>query len=70
MDVRFECFRLLCCFLDSLTLEIGTIGDPETSVLNHLTLRNNPEDGRIFLTAAKTHDRDTGYETVWTTNDF
>jgi hypothetical protein len=23
------------------------IGHPETSVLNHPTLRNNPEDGRI-----------------------
>jgi hypothetical protein len=26
---------------------MGPIGSPETSVLNNLTTRNNPEDGRI-----------------------
>ena len=34
-------------FLNSLTLEDGTDSSPETSVLNHLTLLNNSEDGRI-----------------------
>jgi hypothetical protein len=28
-------------------LKMGPIGSPETSVLNHLTLRNSPEDRRI-----------------------
>jgi hypothetical protein len=28
-------------------LKMRLIGSPETSVLNHLTGRNNPEDGRI-----------------------
>jgi hypothetical protein len=36
-------------FLISLTLEDGKIGNPETSVLSHLTPRNNPEDGRIHF---------------------
>jgi hypothetical protein len=36
-------------FLNSLTLEDGTDSRPETSVLNHLTLLNNSEDGRITL---------------------
>jgi hypothetical protein len=38
--------------LSSLTLwplNVGEIGNPETSVLNHLTPCNNPEDGRINL---------------------
>ena len=30
-----------------LTLEMGPISNAETSVSNHLTPRNNPEDGRI-----------------------
>ena len=29
------------------TLKLGPMGNPETSVLNHLTPRENPEDGRI-----------------------
>ena len=28
---------------------MGPIRSPETKVLNHVTLRNNPEDGRIRL---------------------
>jgi hypothetical protein len=30
-----------------LSLKMGTIGSPKTSVSNHFTSRNNPEDGRI-----------------------
>jgi hypothetical protein len=33
--------------IDSITLEMGPIGSPETSLLNHLTKRNKPEDGII-----------------------
>jgi hypothetical protein len=32
---------------DILIFEDGTIGIPETSLSNHLTPWNNPEDGRI-----------------------
>jgi hypothetical protein len=35
----------------SLTLNIIPIGSPETSVLNHLTPRNNLEDGKNELKA-------------------
>jgi hypothetical protein len=28
---------------------MGPLGNPETSVSNHLTPRNNPKDGRINL---------------------
>ena len=31
-------------------LNMGAIGSPETSVSSHLTLRNNPEDGRNWST--------------------
>jgi hypothetical protein len=31
------------------TFILGMLGCPETSVLNQLALRNNPEDGRILL---------------------
>ena len=33
--------------IDSITLEMGPIGSPETSLLNHITKRNKPEDGMI-----------------------
>jgi hypothetical protein len=29
------------------SFKMGVIGSPETSVLKHLTTRDNPEDGRI-----------------------
>ena len=41
INFPFQFFRLLT------TLEDGTKGSPEKSVSNHLTPRNNPEDGRI-----------------------
>ena len=34
-------------FLESLTLEMEPLGSAETSVSNHLTSRNDREDGRI-----------------------
>jgi hypothetical protein len=33
--------------MNTLTLNMGPIGSPETSVSSHLTPRNNPEDGMI-----------------------
>jgi hypothetical protein len=37
-------------------MNTGLIDSPETSVSNRLTPRNNPEDGRIQLTAAEVYD--------------
>ena len=36
--------------------KMGPIGSPETSVLNQITQRNNPEDGIIQLNRAKNYD--------------
>ena len=36
-------------FFTALPLKKGPIGSPETSVLNNITPRYNPEDGRIRL---------------------
>jgi hypothetical protein len=33
---------------EALPLTAGPIGSPETSVLNHISPRSNPEDGRIY----------------------
>jgi hypothetical protein len=33
----------------SSPLNMGLIGSPETSVSSHLTLRDNPEDGRFYF---------------------
>ena len=35
------------CFWTAWHVKVGLTGSPETSVFNHLTPRNNPEDGRI-----------------------
>jgi hypothetical protein len=35
---------------------MGPTGSPETSILNHMTPRNNPEDGEISSTAAEACD--------------
>ena len=43
---RSSCPRRLLV-LTAWPLKMGPIGSPETSVSNHLTPRNNPEDGRI-----------------------
>jgi hypothetical protein len=40
--------------IGNLTLENGTIGIPETSVLNYLTPRNKPEEERILFRDLKT----------------
>jgi hypothetical protein len=40
-------------FLYSLTLNLGHIGISETSVISQLTLRNNPENGRIQLNCSE-----------------
>ena len=37
-----------------LDLKMGPTGSPETSVSNHLTLHNNPEDRRIYLSLSHT----------------
>ena len=39
--------RTYCSHLERSSLKMGLVGCPETSVLNHTSLRNNPEDGII-----------------------
>jgi ABC-type branched-subunit amino acid transport system ATPase component len=41
---------------------MGPLGSPETSVSNHLTGRNNPEDGRIqFNRGQRQRSRSEGF---------
>jgi hypothetical protein len=42
----------------SRPVKISPIGGPETSVSNHLTLRNKPEDGRIQFNRRRSINRD------------
>jgi hypothetical protein len=47
--------KLSSFFWTAWPFKMGAMAGPETSVLNHLTLRNNPESGRIQFNHGKAY---------------